>query len=294
MKNITPLFLLFMLFSCGGNTSSEVEQTKEDSLYSADHEWIVSAKKLKKKLADLQLSFTEIGNKEVEETVCTAESSIPYSGNKSEMNIWLMSTYMLDNFSSEDFGKHNFKMPPALIRNETPLAELNWLNINSLDTTLFDIYKEYPDLIDIPKIAIDKEGMNHSNEAGVQNANTVLRAIEDGLLGVVVITDYVPPTYTSDTDYEAGYVMGYLMFADWQNDQLSCISPFLAQNSTEINFENTPDTEMDDKFSKEVIAMNTDLQNQTFGVIDSIARVRTGFKGNVLVNSKASLDTYKD
>lgn len=287
MNNIIYLLPVFVMFSCGGSDASEDQVTEEDSLYKQDHEWIVAAQELKEKLAGVQASFVEIGNKEVEETVCTESSTFPYSGSNDEMNIWLMSTYMLDNFSGEEFGKNNFRMPEALIRNETPLSELNWMNVNGLDSGMFNVYRQYPDLIDIPRKVEDESGMSYSNDEMVQKAGMLLRAIEDGLLGVVVITDYVPPTFTSDTEYESGYVMGYVMFADWENEELSCISPFLAQNNEEIELGNNSDGNVEN-------AMKADLQTQTFNVIDSIARVRTGFSGDVWVNDAAKLNGYKE
>ena len=294
MKTIIYAIPLFVLFSCGGSGSSEAEGTAEDSLYSADHEWIVSAKKLKKKLGELQESFTEIGNKEVEETICNEASIVPYNGNKEEMNIWMMTTYMLDNFSKEEFAKYDFEMPALMIKNETPLSELNWLNINSLDFRMFNVYSQFPDLTDVPKKIKDQDGMTIKTEEMLQNADMVLKAIEDGLFAVVVVTDYLPPVYMSETEYETGYVMGYITFADWEKGELSCISPFLAQNSPEISFEYTTDGVTDDKFTRQLSAMNADLQHQTDLVIDSIARARTGFEGKVWVNYSVNLDKYKE
>ena len=290
MKKIIYILPLFILFSCGGTNNAEVDETAADSLFNEDHKWIVSAKELKKKLGDLQKSFTVIGNKEVEETICGEDATIPYNGNKKEMNIWLMSTYMLDNFSNEEFGKHNFEMPPAMIRNEIPLSELNWMNFNSLDSAMFDVFKHYPDVTNIPK----KNETGLSNGDMLQKTDMVLKAMKDGLFCVVVITDYRPPVYINDGKYEAGYVMGYILFADWDNDQLSCISPFLAQNSAQINFGNASDETVDNADSKEVTIMKADLQTQTFNSIDSIARIRTGFSGDVWVNNAANLERYKD
>ncbi|MBD3638760.1 MAG: hypothetical protein HUJ25_15510 [Crocinitomicaceae bacterium] len=293
MKKIVFVLPLFILFSCGGSSESEDHQTNEDSLYSVDNEWVLSAELLKKKLGYLQASFVEIGNKEVEETVCEEGATVPYYGSKEEMNVWLMTTYMLDNFSADEFGKNDFKMPSALIKNETPLTELNWLNINSLDSNMFNVYCQYPDLTNIPKKVTDEDGNETSNEECLRKADQVLGAIESGLFGVIAITDYLPPSYTSDTEYETGYVMGYIMFADWETGELSCISPFLAQNNEEVDFAGIPENSGNDQYSKEVLTMRADLQTQTYNVIDSIARIRTGFTGDVWVNSAEQLESFK-
>lgn len=163
MKNIIYILPLFIFFSCGGGNDSAELDNEADSLFSENNEWVLSAKKLKKKLGALQQCFFDIGNKEVEETICLDNSTIYYTGNEKEMNIYLMSTYILDNFSDSTFGKHNFEMPKAMIRNVTPLAELNWMNINSLDTQMFNIYKQYPDLTNIPKFTKDDNGQSISN-----------------------------------------------------------------------------------------------------------------------------------
>ncbi|UKN00261.1 hypothetical protein K6119_11000 [Paracrocinitomix mangrovi] len=274
MKKIVYFLPLFVLLSCGGNGETETEEHADNQFYEDTHELIVSAKELKEKFASLQASFAEIGNKEVEETICYDGTTIPYNGNEKLMNVWVMSTYLLDNFSSEEFGKHNFSMPDALIREETPLSELNWLNINSLDTNMFEVYKTFPELKEVPK----------SNEEMLQKPDMVLNAMQDGLLAVLAITDYLPPKMT-DGKFETGYVMGYIMFANWEKGSLSCISPLLAQNNATIDFEGTAD---------EVAAMNADLQQQTFTTIDSIAKSRTAFGGPVKVMDPVSLASYKD
>ena len=163
MNKIIYIFLLFIFFSCAGGNDAEHGKTDGDSLFSDDNEWVVSAKSLKEKLGALQRCFFEIGNKEVEETICLDNATIYYQGNPKEMNIYTMSTYILDNFSDSTFGKHNFEMPVAMIRNETPLSELNWMNINSLDSQMFNIYKQYPDLTNIPKFTTDEKGNPCSN-----------------------------------------------------------------------------------------------------------------------------------
>ena len=294
MQKFIYILSLFVLFSCGGNSSSEDQETVEDSLYADDHEWIINAKKLKEKLGDIQQSFTDIGNKEVEETICEEGSTIPYSGNKDEMNVWMMTTYMLDNFSKEEFGKNNFEMPDVKMKSGIPLSELDWVNFNSTDFRMFSLYSLYPDLNNIPKKYKDEDGVTVSNEEIVQNVNTVYKALEDGLFAVVAITDYLPPKYVSETEYETGYFMGYIMFADWETGELSCISPLLAQNSEEIDFSYTSEGLTDDEYSRAITAMNVDLHYQTDKVVDSLARLRTGFKGDVWVNYTLNLDKYKE
>lgn len=294
MKNIIYVIPFFALLSCGGSGESEDQETVEDSLYRQDHEWIVSANTLKEKFGNLQKSFVGIGDKEVEETICTDASAVPYNGNQAEMNIWMMSTYMLDNFSKEDFGQHDFKMPPAMIKEVTPLSELNWLNMNSLVENMFDVYLRYPDLTDIPRVVAGEDGSSISNEEIVQNADMALKAIDDGLFGVIAITDYLPPSYTSENEYETGYIMGYLMFADWDTGELSCISPLLAQNNEEIDFWNSGPETVGVEGSPELNAMKIDLQNQTFDAIAKIAKQRTGFGGDINVNSEIKLKRYKD
>src|SRR5688572_17811518 len=111
MKNLIYLLPAILLVSCGGSEPSPEQEAVNDSLYADDHELIVSAKELKEKLAAFQASFVEIGNKEVEETICGEGETVPYTGNPAEMNIWLMATYMLDNFSDSTFAKNDFKMP---------------------------------------------------------------------------------------------------------------------------------------------------------------------------------------
>jgi hypothetical protein len=294
MKSYIFYLPLLLLVSCAGAESKEEIADTEPTVYGEDHEWVISAKRLKEKLGSLQASFTEIGGKEVEEIICPDDAIVPYTGNADEMNIWLMTTYMLDNFSVEEFGKHNFDMPDVMIKDEIPLAELNWLNMNVLDRQMFNIYGQYPDLKDIPRKIKDQDGMSFSNEETVQKADMVLKAIEDGLFAVIAITDYLPPTYVSETEFESGYVMGYLMFADWESGQLSCVSPLLATNSDEIDFTYSTDGLTDDKFSKEVIAMQADLQHETFKAIDSLAKLRTGFEGDVWVNYSVNLEKYRD
>jgi hypothetical protein len=278
MKNLIYLLPAFMLLSCGGENPQN-QQSANDSLYTDDHEWIVSAKELKEKLGDLQASFVEIGNKEVEETICPEGKTVPYTGNKDEMNIWLMATYMLDNFSDSAFGKNDFKMPDVKIKGEIPLRELDWLNFNSSDSTLFDLYKTYPGLTNIPKKVKDQKGAETSNEETLQKANKVLKALKDGLLVVIAITDYLPPKQVSETEFETGYLMGYILFADWKTGELNCLTPLLAQNNAEV--------------PKELEAMQVDLQYRTFNTLDSIARVKTGFNGIIHVNSAANLEKYK-
>lgn len=283
MKKVIFIIPLFLFISCGGSADSEETSETPDTLYAADHEWMLAANTLKSKLAGIKASFTEIGNKEVEETICSESSSVPYTGNQEEMNIWLMSTYILDNFAADDFGKNGFEMPEAMIRDVTPLAELNWMNINSLNPDMFEIYKQYPELANIPKEVKAEDGSLISNDAIVSAPNTVLKAIEDGILGVVVITDYLPPVLLDEGGYETGYMMGYILYADWETEQLSCITPILAENNETFDFTS----------SRDVSVLKADLQEQTFAVIDSITRVRTGFEGPVNVNNAAKLDTYK-
>ena len=196
------------------------------------------------------------------------------------MNIWMMATYMLDNFSDSTFGKNDFKMPNAMIKEEVPLRDLNWLNFNDSDSMMFNLYKQYPDLKNIPKKVKGEDGVEVSNNEMVQCADKVLKALKDGLFVVIAITDYLPPKFTSTTEFETGHVMGYIMFADWNSGKLSCLSPLLAQNSSEINFDNFD-------------AMKSDLQLQTYENLDSIARSRTGFTGEVWVNNAANLEKYK-
>lgn len=292
MNKLKYLLPVLLLASCGGTEETSDEQlSAEDTIYTSEHEWILSGNALKEKLASFQASFTDIGNKEVEETICGDESKVAYSGNPDEMNIWLLTTYMLDNFSAEEFGKHNFDMPDVAMKNGTLLSELNWLNFNSSDHRMFSIYRLHPELENIPKI-VTQDGMDYSNDENVQKMDMVYKALEDGLLGVLAVTDYLPPTYVSETEFETGYIMGYIMFADWETGELSCISPFLAQNSNEIDFNYS--VENNDKYSKEVQAMNVDLQSQTYSVIDSLARKRTGFTGETWVNYSLNLDKYKN
>jgi len=263
MKNIFYLLALFTLVSCGGSEeSSTEEETSLDTVYQNDDTMILNAKALKDKLAQFQSSFTAIGDKEVEETICTESSTVPYNGSSEVMEIWTITTYLLNNFSTEDFGKYDFKMPNVNIRDSIPLSELNWLNFNRDDTTTFDIYKSYPDLTDVSKS--DEDIQN------VEKANEIFNALESGLLCVIAITEYVPPVLNSGTDYETGYVMGYLMFADWDTGELSCLSPLLAQNREQLDFG-------DEDAMK---TLNIDLKDQTYAVIDSVARLRTGFEGN--------------
>lgn len=279
MKRVIYVLPFFILYACGGVDSIEEQVTEADTVYTADHEWISSAEKLKEKLGHFQAKFLEeIGNKEVEETICGESSKVPYRGNQSEMNVWLMTTYMIDNFTVDDFAKSNFNMPEALIRGETPLSELNWMNMNSHDDLLFEIYRQYPDLGAIPKMAED----GSSNEMMVSSPHMMLKAIEDGLFGLIAITDYLPPVVENESTYETGYVMGYIMFAEWESGALSCISPFHALNDESKDFSGVSQGEMKD-----------DLQLQTFSVIDSIARLRTGFTGEVYVNASGNLETYR-
>jgi hypothetical protein len=272
MKNLIYLLPALMLFSCNGGDTTQEQESADDSLYADDHEWVVGAKELKDKLGSFQASFVEIGNKEVEETICPEGETVPYAGNQAEMNIWLMATYMLDNFSDSTFGKNDFKMPDVKIKGEIPLRELDWLNFNGYDSTLFDLYKTYPGLTNIPKK--DGEG---SNDEMLQNANMVLKALKDGLFIVMAITDYVPPKQISETEFETGYLMAYILFADWKTGKLSCLSPLLAQSSRQTIFD-----------------QGHDLQAQTYHALDSITRVKTGFKGTISVNSAANLDKYKE
>ena len=280
MKRIICALPVLLLFSCGGAENSENQvESQEDTVYTADHEWIASAATLKKKFGHFQAKFLEeIGNKEVEETICGESSKVPYAGNKSQMNVWLMSTYMIDNFTVDDFGRSDFKMPDALIRGETPLSELNWMNMNGHDDALFEIYRQYPELGTIPKL--DEDGA--SNEAMVSSPHMMLKAIEDGLFGLIAITDYLPPKPESETPYETGYVMGYIMFAEWESGALSCISPFHALNNETKDFTGMSEVELKD-----------DLKTETYAVIDSIARLRTGFAGDVKINDVDVLESYR-
>src|SRR5690606_23292385 len=185
-------------------------------------------------------------------------------------------------------GKHNFRMPDVKMKNGVSLKELNWLNITSLDSTMFDLYKNHPGLNAIPKNVEGADGKPISNDEMVKKPGSILNALEDGLLAVIAITDYLPPSYSNEKEFETGYIMGYLMFADWKNGVLSCITPLLAENSTQIHLSNSSNIE-DSPYSKEVMVMITDLQDQTYGMIDSIARMRTGFTGKVWVNNQDKL-----
>jgi len=289
MKNLIYLFPVIMFFSCGGRENLQDQESAKDTLYSDGHEWIVSAKELKEKLGDLQASFIEIGNKEVEEIICGEAATVPYTGNKNEMNIWLMATYMLDNFADSAFAKIDFKMPDVMIKSEIPLRDLNWLNFNNADTNMFNVYKEYPDLTNIPKVK-NLNGTEVSNDEMLQRTSTVLKALKDGLFAVIAITDYVPPKYVNNKEYESGHVMGYILFADWKSGQLSCLSPLLAQNSAAINFDSQDGVSTNDDGLNIMLA---DLQEQTFHSLDSLARVKTGFTGNITVNNTANLEKYK-
>lgn len=275
MKNLLYLIPALIISSCSGSGDSSDKESLNDSLYSNDNERIVNAKELKEKLGQLQASFTEIGNKEVEETICGEGETVPYTGNKNEMNIWMMTTYMLDNFSDSLFAKNDFKMPDVKIKGEIPLRELDWLNFNSSDSNVFNLYRQYPDLTNIPK----KVG-NISNDEMLQNVRKVLKALEDGLFVVMAITDYVRPKYTSSSEFETGHLMAYILFADWKSGQLMCLTPVLAQNSSVI--------------PHDLNSMYDDLQTQTYLVIDSIARSKTGFIGDVWVNNTANLENYND
>jgi len=290
MKNLIYLFPVFIFLSCGGSENLLEQESANDTLYSDDHEWIVSARELKEKLGDLQASFTEIGNKEVEETICEEGETVPYTGNKNEMNIWLMATYMLDNFADSAFAKNDFNMPDVMIKSEIPLRDLNWLNFNNADTSMFNLYREYPDLTNIPKVK-NLAGTEVSNKEMLQKAAMVLKALKDGLFVVIAITDYVPPKYVNDKEYETGHVMGYILFADWESGQLSCLSPLLAQNSAKINFDSPDGVLMNDDGLNIMLA---DLQEQTFHALDSMTRAKTGFTGNVTVNNAANLEKYKE
>jgi len=263
MKNIFYLLALLTFVSCGGSEeNADEEEVTQDTVYLNDDAMILNAKTLKEKLAQFQSSFTAIGDKEVEESICTQSSTVPYNGSKEVLEIWTITTYLLNNFSAEDFGQYDFKMPAVNIRDSIPLSELNWLNFNGDDTTAFDIYKTYPNLTDVSKS--DEDVQN------VEKVNELVNNLEAGLLCVIAITEYVPPVFNSDTDYETGYVMGYLMFADWETGELSCLSPLLSQNNEKIEFDS----------GDEMITMKTDLKDQTFAVIDSMARLRTGFEGS--------------
>ena len=71
MKHLIYLLPVVLLISCGGSESTEAEEISTDTIYTSDHEWIVSGHALKEKLGSFQASFADIGNKEVEEQKTT-------------------------------------------------------------------------------------------------------------------------------------------------------------------------------------------------------------------------------
>ena len=111
-------------------------------------------------------------------------------------------------------------MPDAMIREETPLRAVNWINMSSLNSQLFDIYKAYPTLTDIPKEYQDEQGNTLSNDERIKLPKMLLNAIEEGLLGIVVITDYLAPTLMYEGGNDSGYMMGYIIYTDWENENL--------------------------------------------------------------------------
>ncbi|MCH2235808.1 MAG: hypothetical protein MK078_16325 [Crocinitomicaceae bacterium] len=82
MKKIFILIPLTLLFACGENVALGEEIFEvQDSIYSAENEFVVAAYDFKDKLAGVHASFMERGLKEVEETICSESENVPYSGN---------------------------------------------------------------------------------------------------------------------------------------------------------------------------------------------------------------------
>jgi hypothetical protein len=272
MKKILFLFTILVLTACGGSSEDTTEQrVVSDTTYAKDHEWMVGALELKEKFAQLNDSWLEIGNKEVEETICGENAKVEYKGKAEEMNLYLLTTYMLANFAADDFGQFGFNMPEAMIRDVTPLSELNWMNFSADDKQMFELYRKNPELNELHMDSVDAEMVEKPFKA--------VSALKEGMLALIAITDYLPPKTLEGGEPETGYVMGYVMYADWENGSLSCISPFLAQNSSADHFVTVEGSEA----SAEDL-MKEDLKEQTYSAIDSITRLRSGFSSDIQVN----------
>jgi len=279
------LFIAVISSACAGD-SDDKEEVNIDSCYAQDHEWIVAAAGLKTKLGLFQQDFTAIANMELEETVCPEGTLVPLNGNKSELHLWLMMNYMLDNFDPEKFGQYNFGMPADKMKREIPITALDWLNFTSDPANPdFSLYSDYPDLKNIPTDKADSSGAMKPYDKPLQDASTLLTTLSEGLFAVVAVVDYLPPSFVSETEFETGYVMGYLLLGDWETGKLTCMMPLLAENSTEIDFTNYDGEIQDDEKIIGLLAMDKDLKLQTFESIKAIVRKMTGFSGTISVNN---------
>ncbi|MBN4071064.1 hypothetical protein JYT72_01010, partial [Crocinitomix catalasitica] len=104
----------------------------------------------------------------------------------------------------------------------------------------------------------------------------------------------LPPVHTTNDDYDGGYIMGYVLFADWGNASLDCMIPFLAESSETIKFDSSKEIGSDgcDK-SPGTKRMEVDLRANTYAKFAEIVKERTGHPGKVGVNRTAYIEQYR-
>lgn len=279
------LFITLFIVACGG---VQVEETNSE-FYDEDGELLTAARNLKEKLGDINASFNEVAQLELDQSVCTEGTTLPFQPEGDELNVFLMSNYMLSNFDKEKFGANDFNMPDMTLANGTPLSDFEWLNCQSQMNFGFALYRQYPDLKDVPRRVTKEEGDSYPYIKPLEDVKVVWDALSDGLFGVVAIVDYVPPVHTEGDAFEAGYIMGYVLFADWQKGTVDCMSPFLATSSEQIDFSYTSDNEM----SSMSTALNSDLMFNFDQQIKEIVRKASGFSGTIWVNDSVHMEEYR-
>ena len=278
--NLFFAFLPLFLFSCGGSDTSETTESVDDSLSQFEQNVLI-AKELKTKLGEINTNFTEIANKELEESVCPSDFTIDFVKESDEIDVLLISNYLLANFDTNNSGAYDFMMPDINLPNGTPLREFDWLNFSSNVPSGFGFYSKYPDL---NKVNEATKSTDPEIDQQLNDVVTISNLLENGLMGIVAIVDYMPPSFKSISEFEAGYLMGYILFVDGQTNSVSCMTPFLAENSATLSFSAQSTQPADGGKLNGTLELEADLRNQTVEQFKIIVSQITGHKGVIRIN----------
>lgn len=296
MKKIFYLIPLIFLFACGNSTKNDEKYELE--YFKANHKLIVSVKELKEKLSNYQAQFDELISKDFSESLCNDDIKFNCDTSNDEINVILITKYMLDNFSENNFGKYNFKMPKDSINGE-PLESFNRMNfINYTDYNSpewYSVFEKYPDLNKIPtKIKLHEYSEDFSPNYNILlNADMVNKAIDNALFGVILIKDYKKPFLDFNQRFEPGYIRGYLALtkSNTNTGKLDCLFPFVVINSTNIYY----DYSGADQNSKEKQALFSNLLGEFNQYVMRLVADKTNFRPErIVVNDELFLSNYRD
>lgn len=286
-RTLVFLMPVVFLFSCGseGETDDTTASEENSDFFANDGPEVTASRELKDKLGQIYGDFMEIAHKEIEESVCGPGASFDYKPKGEELNVWLMTNNMLANFDKEKPGQFGYEIPDSSISSGTPMGDFWWLNFDTICGINWDVYMDFPDLTDIPKMYKDETG--ERDYTAMDDPQAVHKALSDGLLGVVAIVDYLSPV-DSAGEIVGGYVMGYVLFADINTGKMSCLSPILAQNSEELMETVLMEESLDAQETFE-----SELRVETFNQISEAVKNLTGFEGNVFVNEQDRMNAYR-